>query len=100
MPDEGDYGENQQDEFEKDLAWFKAYFSESDFNINGDHVRCKRGVYADELFRIMNEKRFRPQLREEFCESKLGISGFYRNDSDEGKAISACEAEMKRNNLP
>jgi len=99
LPDERDYGEDQHAFFVEDTARVRAYFSEPDFEINNGRARCKKGVYAEEMFRIQSETKYLPRIREELCAEKLGL-GLYLDDSDEGRAVKACIADMKQNNLP
>ena len=98
---ESDYDDYDEKEIAENRAEIEAEFSEDDFDIEGDRASCKRGVYPEELFRIMNETLFLPTRRRETCEEKQGLlNEYYPYDSPEAKAVKACRAEMNRNNLP
>ena len=98
---DSDYDGLNEQERAQYKAEFAAEFSHDDFDISGDRAICQRGVYPQELFRIMNESLFLPTRRREICEERHGVlNEYYPNDSDEAKAVKACIAEMKRENLP
>lgn len=100
LMDEEDKEYYSDDEIAEHRAKVYEFFSAPDFEVKGDHATCKRGVYPDELFRIIIETRILPQKRWLLCEEKLESEGFEGDFLARSEARLACIADMKAKNLP
>ena len=95
-----DYDDYTEEAIAENRAEVKAYYTEPNFEIRGDRAVCKKGVYPDELFRIMAETYLLPAHRRELCAEKLGIKHYVSRDSEKGMALDSCIREMTEAGLP